>query len=67
MDKELPPWLETYTFPEEAKFSDLDYAKTVYSAFVNELWRYGQPIFIPIHPKTHCKGRSRPIRFCRQG
>ena len=22
MDKELLPWLETYTFPEEAKFSD---------------------------------------------
>ena len=27
-------WLETYTFPEEAKFSDLDYAKTVYSALL---------------------------------
>ena len=25
--KELLPWLETYTFPEEAKFSDPDYAR----------------------------------------
>lgn len=55
MDKELLPWLETYTFPEEAKFSDLDYAKTVYSAFVNELWRYGTTrsiLFGTIHKES---------------
>ena len=43
MDKELLPWLETYTFPEEAKFSDPDYARLVYGAFVQDLlaqWDY---------------------------
>ena len=37
MDKELLPWLETYTFPEEAKFSDQEYARLVYGAFVKRL------------------------------
>lgn len=41
MDKELLPWLETYTFPEEAKFIDPDYARLVYGAFVHDLWRNG--------------------------
>ena len=41
MDKELLPWLETYTFPEEAKFSDQEYARLVYGAFVRDLWRNG--------------------------
>ena len=26
MDMELLPWLQTYTFPEEMKFADLEYA-----------------------------------------
>ena len=29
LDKELIPWLDTYTFPEEAKYDDLDYANKV--------------------------------------
>ena len=41
MDKELLPWLETYTFPEEAKFIDPDYARLVFGAFVHDLWRNG--------------------------
>ena len=41
MDKELLPWLETYTFPEESKFKDTEYARLVYSAFVRDLWRHG--------------------------
>lgn len=41
LDKELLPWLETYTFPEEAKFKRIDYAKRVYSRFVRELWKVG--------------------------
>ena len=41
MDKELLPWLETYTFPEEAKFSDQEYARLVYGSFVHDLWRNG--------------------------
>lgn len=41
LDKELLPWLETYTFPEESKFSDLKYAEKVYKRVVQELWRQG--------------------------
>ena len=41
MDMELIPWLNTYTFPEEAKFADEQYAKAVYEAFVTELCRQG--------------------------
>ncbi len=37
MDLELLEWLDTYTFPQEAKFIDKEYAKTVYQAFVKEL------------------------------
>ncbi len=37
MDLELLDWLNTFTFKEEAKFNDLDYAKKVYSKFVDDL------------------------------
>lgn len=37
MDLELLEWLETYTFPEESKYSDMDYAKEAYSIFVQDL------------------------------
>lgn len=33
MDLELIPWLNKYIFTEEAKYSDIDYAASVYSAF----------------------------------
>ena len=34
MDLELLDWLETHTFPEEARFYDLDYAKRAYSRYL---------------------------------
>lgn len=37
MDLELLDWLETYTFPEESKYKDLEYAKQAYSLFVKDL------------------------------
>lgn len=40
-DKELLPWLETYAFPEESKFSDMKYAEKIYKRVVQELWRQG--------------------------
>ncbi len=55
MDKELLPWLETYTFPEEAKFKDTEYAKEVYSEFVNALLESGTTrsvIFATLHRKA---------------
>ncbi len=41
LDKELIPWLNTYTFPEESKYDDLEYAKVVYTKVIKELWKYG--------------------------
>ena len=37
MDLELMDWLNRYTFPEEEKYADLDYAEKAYSIFVNAL------------------------------
>ncbi|MBR4655470.1 MAG: amidohydrolase family protein [Oscillospiraceae bacterium] len=39
MDLELLDWLNTYTFPEEAKFRDLAYAEKAYDGFVAALRR----------------------------
>jgi guanine deaminase len=41
LDKELLPWLDDYTFPEEAKFADLEYAQNVYARVAREIWRQG--------------------------
>ena len=37
MDLELMEWLNRYTFPEEEKYIDLDYAKKAYAVFVNAM------------------------------
>ncbi len=37
MDLQLLEWLNEYTFPEEAKFQDLNYAKESYKHFVHDL------------------------------
>ena len=37
MDLELIDWLNTYTFVEEAKYKDFDYAKKAYEIFVDDL------------------------------
>ncbi len=55
LDKELLPWLEEYTFPEEAKYKDTSYAKKVYSRVVEELWKNGTTrsvIFASIHKES---------------
>ncbi|MBU3180848.1 guanine deaminase [Clostridium psychrophilum] len=52
LDKELMPWLEEYTFPEEAKYADVSYAKKVYSSLIRELWKFGitrSCVFATIH------------------
>lgn len=41
LDKELLPWLTEYTFPEEAKYADLAYARKVFSKVAHDLWRNG--------------------------
>ena len=37
MDLELLGWLDNYTFPEESKFKDPEYAKKSYQTFVDDL------------------------------
>jgi guanine deaminase len=41
MDKTLIEWLQTYTFVEESKFSDHEYAREVYSRFTDQLIKQG--------------------------
>lgn len=55
MDKELLPWLNDYTFPEEAKYEDTQYAKEVYSRFIKELYKNGTTravAFATIHKES---------------
>ncbi len=52
LDKELLPWLEEYTFPEESKFKNLSYAKEIYPQVVHALWKNGTTrsvIFASVH------------------
>ena len=37
LDLELSDWLDTYTFPEESKFKDIEYAKKTYEIFADDL------------------------------
>lgn len=52
LDLELLPWLNTFTFPEESHFADINYAKDVYSRFVANLIHFGTTrgiIFASLH------------------
>lgn len=55
LDKELIPWLETYTFPEENRYKDLGYSRRVFSRLINELWRVGtlhSAVYSSIHKES---------------
>lgn len=55
MDMELLPWLNTYSFPEEAKFADVAYAERMYRRFVHDLWLHGTmraSVYATIHPAS---------------
>jgi len=55
MDKELLPWLNDYTFPEESKFKDIDYSRSIYERFIKEVWKQGTTriaVFATIHKKS---------------
>lgn len=58
MDKELIPWLETYTFPEESKYIDIEYATKMYKKFVKEVWKAGTTriaVFATVHKEASMK------------
>lgn len=51
-DLELLEWLNTYTFPEEARYAELDYAERAYGSFVSHLLRSATTrasIFATVH------------------
>lgn len=53
MDMELLDWLNTYTFPEESKYADAEYAERAYSSFVRHLkqsFTTRASVFATIHP-----------------
>ncbi len=55
MDEQLLEWLQNNVFPEEGKFSDLDYAKKIYFDFTKDLKNSATTrasIFATIHPKS---------------
>lgn len=55
LDMELLPWLQTYTFPEESKYSDVAYATEVYERFAKALVQAGTTracVFGTIHTDT---------------
>ncbi len=62
MDMELLPWLEHYTFPEEAKFADTDYAERIYSRFVSHLRRVGT-MRAAVFATVHTEGTRRLMRL----
>jgi guanine deaminase len=55
MDLELLPWLQNYTFPEESKYADADYAERMYRRFVRDMWRFGTMracVFSTVHTES---------------
>ena len=58
MDMELLDWLNTYTFPEESKYVELDYANKAYDLFVDAFKHSATTracIFATLHtPATIC-------------
>ena len=55
MDMELLDWLETNTFPEEAKYKDLEYAKKAYGIFAEQMRKSAATracIFATIHKES---------------
>ena len=55
MDLELLPWLQNYTFPEESKYADVDYADRMYRRFLHTQWLFGtmrSVVFGTVHTES---------------
>ena len=55
MDLELLPWLQNYTFPEEAKYADIHFAERVYRRFLHTRWLFGTMrscVFDTVHTES---------------
>ncbi len=58
MDKELLPWLNNYTFPEESKYIDVNYSEKMYERFIKEVYKNGTTriaLFATIHKNSTIK------------
>lgn len=47
--------METYTFPEEEKYDDLEYSRKVFTRLINELWSLGTTrsvVFASVHKES---------------
>ena len=57
-DQELLPWLETYTFPVEARYGDADFAEAAWKRFLNRMWANGTPALFRLchHPQGRPPG-----------
>ena len=65
MDLELLPWLDNYTFPEESRFGDADYAERIYRRFVHHLWRVGT-MRAAVFATVHTEGTRRLMNLFRE-
>ena len=55
MDLELLPWLQNYTFPEESKYADVNYAERMYRRFLHTQWLFGtmrSVVFATVHTES---------------
>ena len=55
MDLELLPWLQNYTFPEESKYADVEYAERMYRRFMHTQWLFGtmrSVVFGTVHTES---------------
>ena len=55
MDLELLPWLQNYTFPEESKYADINYAERMYRRFLHTQWLFGtmrSVVFGTVHTES---------------
>lgn len=53
--KQLLDWLETYTFPTESKYANLDYAQAQANQFLSLLFAHGTTtasVFATVHPSS---------------
>ena len=55
MDLELLPWLQNYTFSEESKYADTQYAERMYRRFLHTQWLFGtmrSVVFGTVHTES---------------
>lgn len=65
LDRPLADWLDTYTFPLEAKFAEPKYAGMVYDDLVNHLLAHGTTTAM-MFGSIHLAGNLELVKSCRE-